>query len=81
MATPHAVVVGAGFAGLVAARELQTAGIDVEIVEARYWSRDELRTALASGELTLPGGISIARQLIDAWQEGTLPSASPIPGA
>lgn len=53
----------------------------VEIVEARYWSRDELRTALASGELTLPGGISIARQLIDAWQEGTLPSASPIPGA
>ena len=29
------VVVGAGFAGLVAARELQLAGIDVEVVEAR----------------------------------------------
>ena len=31
MNNPHVVVVGAGFAGLVAARELQMAGVDVEI--------------------------------------------------
>lgn len=35
MANPHVVVVGAGFSGLVAARELQTAGVSVEVVEAR----------------------------------------------
>lgn len=33
--TKKVIVVGAGFAGLVAARELQLAGIEVEIVEAR----------------------------------------------
>lgn len=35
MSTPHVVIIGAGFAGLTAARELQTAGFEVEILEAR----------------------------------------------
>lgn len=35
MKKPHVVVIGAGFAGLIAARELQTAGISCEILEAR----------------------------------------------
>ncbi|WP_129358799.1 NAD(P)/FAD-dependent oxidoreductase [Rothia uropygioeca] len=35
MTNPHIVVVGAGFSGLVAARELHTAGFEVEVVEAR----------------------------------------------
>lgn len=34
-AGPHVVIVGAGFAGLVAARELQTNGVSCQIVEAR----------------------------------------------
>ncbi|MGW6330879.1 flavin monoamine oxidase family protein [Nocardia rhamnosiphila] len=33
--TPSVLVVGAGFAGLIAARELEAAGFDVRIVEAR----------------------------------------------
>ncbi len=33
--SPHVVVIGAGFAGLTAARELQNAGVDCQIVEAR----------------------------------------------
>lgn len=45
----------------------------VEIVEARYWSREELQAAVARAELTLPGGVSIARHLIDSWAAGRLP--------
>ncbi len=33
--TPTVIIVGAGFAGLIAARELEAAGIEVRIVEAR----------------------------------------------
>lgn len=45
----------------------------VEIVEARYWTREELNEAVETGVMTLPGGVSIARQLIDSWLDGTLP--------
>lgn len=45
----------------------------VEIVEAKYWQRDELLDGVERGVVTLPGGVSIARQLVDAWQDGTLP--------
>ncbi|MDO5619626.1 NAD(P)/FAD-dependent oxidoreductase [Kocuria sp.] len=55
MATPHVVVVGAGFAGLSAARELQMAGMEVEIVEARdriggrAWTEERLGRPLELG--------------------------------
>ena len=51
----HVIVVGAGFAGLTAARELQTAGIDYHIVEARdriggrAWTDDRLGRPLEIG--------------------------------
>lgn len=35
MTEPHVVIIGAGFAGLRAARELESAGISCEIIEAR----------------------------------------------
>ncbi|MDR7373643.1 monoamine oxidase [Kocuria rhizophila] len=55
MNNPHVVVVGAGFAGLVAARELQMAGVDVEIVEARdrvggrAWTEERMGRPLELG--------------------------------
>lgn len=55
MANPHVVVVGAGFSGLVAARELQTAGVSVEVVEARdriggrAWTDDRMGRPLEMG--------------------------------
>jgi NAD+ diphosphatase len=38
-----------------------------EIKSARWYTRAELLAALESGELLLPGRISIARQLIERW--------------
>lgn len=55
MANPHVVVVGAGFSGLIAARELQAAGVSVEVVEARdriggrAWTDDRMGRPLEMG--------------------------------
>lgn len=55
MNNPHVVIVGAGFAGLVAARELQTLGISCEIIEARdrvggrAWTEDRMGRPLELG--------------------------------
>jgi NAD+ diphosphatase len=48
---------------------------DGEIAEARWFTRDEVRTALELGDwasdgdapLLLPGSISIARGIIESW--------------
>lgn len=55
MSNGHVIIVGAGFAGLTAARELQIAGIDYHIVEARdriggrAWTDDRLGRPLELG--------------------------------
>jgi NAD+ diphosphatase len=38
-----------------------------EITEVRWLSRDEMKQAVASGEILLPPGISVARRMIEAW--------------
>jgi len=44
-----------------------------EILELRWFSRDELAAANAAGEIRLPGATSIARAIIDEWYGGELP--------
>lgn len=44
-----------------------------EITDVRWFSREELRAAAASGEILLPGSISIARKLIEYWNGAELP--------
>jgi len=46
---------------------------DGEITAARWFTRAELRDAAASGEVKLPGPISIARHLIETWYGADLP--------
>ena len=46
-----------------------------EIVEARWFSREELLAACESGEIRLPPSISISRRLIERWHGGQLPGA------
>jgi NAD+ diphosphatase len=38
-----------------------------EITEVRWLSREEMKQAVASGEILLPPGISVARRMIEAW--------------
>ncbi|RPK60214.1 NADH pyrophosphatase [Streptomyces sp. ADI96-15] len=44
-----------------------------EIEEARWFSREELRTAFETGEVRPPYGISIAARLIELWYGEPLP--------
>ncbi len=40
---------------------------DSEIVTAQWYTREQLRVAVADGSLGLPGPLSIARRLIEGW--------------
>ncbi|MBC9733329.1 NAD(+) diphosphatase [Nocardioides marmotae] len=46
---------------------------EVEIEDARWFTRAEMREQAESGQLVLPGGVSISRSLIEHWYGGTLP--------
>ncbi len=56
-----------------AAGDLEIRVDDDEIAEAHWFSRDELRSALASREILLPPPVSIAHRLIESWYGGQLP--------
>ena len=45
-----------------------------EIAEAYWFSRDELLAAIEAREIALPPPVSIARQIIEQWYGGPLPS-------
>lgn len=44
-----------------------------EMREVRWFTRDELRRTVESGEVTVPGAASISRALIEHWYGGPLP--------
>jgi NAD+ diphosphatase len=46
-----------------------------EIAEAHWYSRDDLRTAVDSGNLLLPPPVSIAHRIIESWYGGPLPGS------
>jgi len=46
-----------------------------EIAEANWYSRDELRDAIASGTLRLPPPVSIAHRIIQSWYGSELPGS------
>lgn len=59
--------------GFVATTSQDTVEPDGDEIEwGRFWTRDELRVSLESGQIKLPGTTSIARDLIDRWLAGTL---------
>ena len=46
-----------------------------EIAEAHWFSRDELRASIASGEIRLPPPVSIAHRIIESWYGSELGGA------
>jgi len=48
---------------------------EVELAQARWWTREELALDLATGEVLLPPAVSIARRLIEDWYGGPLHDA------
>jgi NAD+ diphosphatase len=46
-----------------------------ELSDARWFTREELRTGAEAGSLVLPGGISISRSLVEAWYGEPLPGS------
>jgi NAD+ diphosphatase len=61
-----------GFRARATSGEITVDGEEIE--EARWFSRDELRTAFESGEVLPPYGISIAARLIELWYGKPLPT-------
>lgn len=54
------------------ARYAEPTYYDGEIGEARWFTRAQLRAATETGEILLPGHVSIARALIETWYGGPL---------
>lgn len=63
-----------GFVGHATSTDVRPDG--KELVEARWFTRDELATAVRSGEVIPPGRASIARALVEDWFGGPLPVSS-----
>jgi NAD+ diphosphatase len=69
---PHSLMLG--FRALAEGNQNIQVDAD-EIVEARWFSRAELRSSVAAGELLLPPPVSIAHRIIESWYGSELPGA------
>jgi NAD+ diphosphatase len=68
---PQSLMVG--FFARATSTEITVDG--VEISDARWFSREELKAEAEAGTLVLPGGISISRSLVEAWYGAPLPGS------
>jgi len=66
-----------GFIGRAVGTAVRTD--DLEITDARWFSREELAAAVAGGDVLLPPGISIARRIIEHWYGGPIADDAPWP--
>jgi len=60
-----------GFRGEALSSEIRVD--EVEIAEARWWSREDLQADIKAGRLILPPAVSIARRLIEDWFGAPIP--------
>lgn len=67
---PRSLMVGF----LARAGRAEPVAAEGEIEAARWFTREDLRRAMAVGEVGLPPFTSIARRMIEAWLDGVLPA-------
>ena len=67
---PHSLMLG--FRAEAVTTEISVDAEEIE--EAAWYSRDDLRAALVSGELVMPPSLSISRWLIETWYGTELPA-------
>ena len=63
-----------GFRGTATSTEITVD--EVELAEARWWTREALQDDVRAGRLLLPPGVSIARRLIEDWFGGPMEGAT-----
>ena len=68
---PQSLMVG--FFARARSTEIHVDG--AELSDARWFTREEMKEQAESGQLVLPGGISISRSLVEAWYGGPLPGS------
>ncbi|MBS4752560.1 NAD(+) diphosphatase [Nocardioides sp. zg-ZUI104] len=62
-----------GFHGRALSEEIRLE--DDDVVEAGWYTREQIRRATHEGTLVLPGGVSISRSLIEHWYGEDLPGS------
>ncbi|MBF4766330.1 NAD(+) diphosphatase [Nocardioides agariphilus] len=62
-----------GFLGRAESLEINVDGREIE--DARWFTRAQMRERAESGDLVLPGGVSISRSLVEHWYGGPLPGS------
>jgi NAD+ diphosphatase len=60
-----------GFVARAESKEIHVDGAEIE--QARWFTRDELREAVAAGEVTIPRSVSISSSLLAHWYGEPLP--------
>jgi len=60
-----------GFIGHAVSTEIEVD--NVELDDARWFTRAEMKAEAEAGSLVLPGGVSISRSLVEHWYGGPLP--------
>ncbi|XP_002991392.2 probable polyamine oxidase 2 [Selaginella moellendorffii] len=73
---PSVVIIGAGIAGIAAARALQDRGIEVTLLESSARIGGRIHTDKSS--LTTPGGTAVPVDMGASWIHGATPGHNPI---
>ena len=60
-----------GFVGRAVSEDINVDNDEID--DARWFTRADMKAQAESGELVLPGGVSISRSLVEHWYGGPLP--------